>query len=54
MYFLYPDEIEENMFMWCCGFVERVKTRAERVIKVGIKRDEQFIACGESDKRRRY
>ena len=33
MCFLYPDEVEENMFMWCCGVVERVKIRYNKVIK---------------------
>ena len=50
MCFLNPDEVEENWFMWCCGVVERVKTRDDRVIKVGIKWYEQFVGCGESDK----
>ena len=31
------------------GF-ERVKNRDGKVIKVDIKWDEQFVACGESDK----
>ena len=42
----YTDEVEENRFMWCCGFVDRVKTRDEKVIEVDIKWDEQFVACG--------
>ena len=50
MRFSYSDEVEENMFMWCCGVVERVNTRYDKVIKVDIKWDEQFVACGESDK----
>ena len=50
MCFLYPDEIEENMSMWCCVVVDRVKKRDDKVIKVYIKWDEQFVACGESDK----
>ena len=50
MCFSYPDEVEDNRFMWCCGVVERVKTRGEKVIKVYIKWDEQFVACGESGK----
>ena len=36
--------------MWCCGVINRVKTRYDKVIKVEIKWDEQFFACGESDK----
>ena len=48
--FSYPDEVEENRFMRCCGVFERVKTRDYKVIKVDIKWDEQFVACGESDK----
>ena len=48
--FSYPDEVEENRFMWCCGVFERVKIRYDKVIKVDIKWDEQFVACGESDK----
>ena len=36
--------------MWFFGVVERVKTRDEKLIKVDIKWDEQFVACGESDK----
>ena len=50
MCFSYPDEVEENRFMWCCGVVERVNTRDDKVKKVDIKWDEQFLACGESDK----
>ena len=50
MCFLYPDEVEENMFMWCCGVVERLKISDENVIKLDIKWDEQFVVCGESDK----
>ena len=38
--FSYPDEVEENRFMWWCGVVERAKTRDENVIKVDIKWDE--------------
>ena len=37
MCFLYPDEVEENRFMWCCGFAERVKTRDDKVIKLYTK-----------------
>ena len=50
MCFSYLDEVEENRFMRCCGVVERVKTRDDRVIKVDIKWNEQFCACDESDK----
>ena len=52
--FPYLDEVEENRFMWCCEVVERVKTRYYKVIQVYIKRDEHFVACGESEKWRRY
>ena len=37
MCFSYPDEVEENGFMWYCGVVERVNTREDKVIKVEIK-----------------
>ena len=47
MCFSYPDEVEENRFMWCFGVVDRVNTRDDKVIKVYIKWDEQFFACGE-------
>ena len=50
MCFSYPDEVEENRFMWCFGVVERVKKRDDKVIEVDIKWDEQFVTCGESDK----
>ena len=33
MCFSYTDEVEENRFMCCCGIVERVRTRDEKVIK---------------------
>ena len=36
--------------MWCCGVFERDNTRDYKVIKLEIKLDEQFVACGESDK----
>ena len=49
MCFFNPDEVEENRFMWCCGFFERSKTRDEKVIKVDIKLDEQFVACGKRE-----
>ena len=52
--FLYPEEVEENRFMWCCRVAERVNTRDDKVIKVDIKWDEQFFACGESEKMRIY
>ena len=50
MCFSYPDEVEENWFMWCCGVVDRAKTRDYKVIKVDIKWDEQFVLCDESEK----
>ena len=40
--------------MWCCGVVERLNTRDDKVIKLDIKWDEWFVLCGESEKRRRY
>ena len=46
--FLYPDEEEENRYMWCCGIVTRVNRRDDKMIKVVIKWEESFIACGES------
>ena len=49
MCFLYPDEDEENRYMWCCGIVIRVKRRDDKMIKVDIKLGESCIACGESD-----
>ena len=48
--FSYLYEVEENRFMWGCGVVYRVNTRDGKVIKVDIKWDEQFVACGESEK----
>ena len=48
--FSYPDEVEENRFMWCCGVVDRVKTRDYKVIKADIKWYEQFVLCDESEK----
>ena len=50
MCFSFPDEVEENWFMWCCGVVNRMKTRYDKLIKVDIKWNEQFVACGESEK----
>ena len=50
MCFSYPYEVGENRFIWCCGVVEIVKTTDYRLIKVDIKRDEHFVACGESKK----
>ena len=50
MFFSYPDEVEENRFMWRCGVVDRLNTRDGKVIKVYIKWYAQFFACGESDK----
>ena len=49
MCFLYPDEDEENRYMWCCGIFTRVKRSNDRMIKVDIKWEESFIDCGESD-----
>ena len=49
MCFLYPDEDEENRYMWCCGIVTRSKRRDDKMIKVDIKWEESFISCGESD-----
>ena len=48
MCFLYPDEVEEKMFMWCCGFFQRMKKRGDKVIKVHTKWYEQFVVRGES------
>ena len=36
--------------MWCCGVIDIVNTKDDRVIKVDIKWDEQFFGCSESDK----
>ena len=49
MCFSYPDEDEENRYMWCCGIVTRFKRRDDKMIKVDIKLGESCIACGESD-----
>ena len=49
MCFSYPDEDEENRYMWCCVIVMRVKRRKYKMIKADIKWKESFIACGESD-----
>ena len=49
MCFWYPDEDEENRYMWCCGIVAIFKRRYDKMIKVDIKWEESFIACGESD-----
>ena len=35
--------------MWCCGIVTIVKRRDGKMIKIDIKWEEYFIACGESD-----
>ena len=37
MCFSYPNENEENRYMWCCGIVTRVKRRDDNMIKVYIK-----------------
>ena len=34
--------------MWCWGIVTRVKRRDNKMIKVDIKWEESFNACGES------
>ena len=49
MCFSYPDKDEENRYMWRCGVVTRVERRDDKMIKVDIKWEEYFIACGESD-----
>ena len=35
--------------MWCCGIFTRVNRRDDKMIRVDIKWEESFIACGESD-----
>ena len=49
MCFWYPEEDEENRYMWCCVIVTRVKRRYDKMIKVDIKWEESFISYGESD-----
>ena len=49
MCFLYPDEDEENRYMWCYGIVTRVKRRDNKMIVVDIKWEESFLSCGESE-----
>ena len=49
MCLLYPDEDQENRYTWCCGIFTRVKRRDDKMIKVDIKWEESFIACGVSD-----
>ena len=49
MCFSYPDEDEENRYMWCCGIFTRVKRRDDKMIKVDIKWEESSIAYGEID-----
>ena len=39
MDFLFPYEVKENRFMRCCGVVDKVKTRDDKVTKIGIKWD---------------
>ena len=34
--------------MWCCGILTRVNRRDYNMIKVDMKQEESFIACGES------
>ena len=46
MCFSYPDQDEENRYMWCCGIFTRVKRRDDKMIKVDIKWEESFIALG--------
>ena len=48
MCFWYPDEDEDNRYMRCCVIVTTVKRREDKMIKVDIKWEESFIACGES------
>ena len=48
MCFSYPEAAKENMSMWCCGIIHRVKSRNDKVIKADIKWDKEFVACGES------
>ena len=50
MCFSYPDEVEENRFMWCCGVFEIVKTSYKKLIKSDIKLNEEFVVCGKSEK----
>ena len=42
--FSYPDEDEENRYMWRCGIVTRVKRRDDKMMKLDIKWEEYFIA----------
>ena len=49
MCFLYPEAPEETRFMWCCGVVQRVKRRDNKVIMTEIEWDKEFITCGEPE-----
>ena len=48
MCIFYPEAPEESRFMWCCGVVQRVKRRDEKMILADVKWDRGFIASGES------
>ena len=37
MCFSYPDEDEENRYMWCGGIVTTIKIREDNMIKADIK-----------------
>ena len=49
MCFLYPKVPEESRFMGCCGIVQRVKQRDDKVIIVDVKWEKEFVACVESE-----
>ena len=49
MCFSYPEADGENRSIWCCGGVQRVRSRDNKVIEAEIKLDKEFVACGESD-----
>ena len=49
MCFSYPDEDQENGYMWCCGIVTRVKRRDKKMIILEIKWEESFVSFGESE-----
>ena len=49
MCLLYFEVPEESRCMWCCGLVQRVKRRDDKVIVVDVKWDKEFVACGESE-----
>ena len=48
MCFSYPEADEESRVMWCCGDVTRVGNRDGEVVRMNIKLDKDFVACGES------